>query len=233
MPQRETKRVYTIADADLKQLADALLGSMNRDIAAFATRNITAAKLDEYSQLITNFDMASTDEEMLGLSMVVNESKEAIVTALRPLLRTIRSISDNAYNGKGYHHVFRWGAINDLSDNALCQFSKRVHRVATRLQAAMAEHGLTTALLNELSSLYDQLSKAIDECDKAEEERDLETQDRITKGNILYAEMMRLAGIGKSLFEDNDEARYNDYVLIGSHPSPPKNTTELAEKPAA
>jgi len=49
----------------------------------------------------------------------------------------------------------------------------------------------------------------------ATENRDLQTQDRIIKGNLLWDEMGRLASIGRSLFEDTDEALYNDYVLVG------------------
>jgi hypothetical protein len=38
--------------------------------------------------------------------------------------------------------------------------------------------------------------------------------------------MSRLASIGKSLYEDTNEAKFNDYVLIGS-------STPAAEKPKA
>jgi hypothetical protein len=63
------------------------------------------------------------------------------------------------------------------------------------------------------------LDKAIDDIEDKIENRDLETQDRVQKGNALWAEMSKLSSIGKSVYEDIDEARYNDYVLT---PAPAK-----------
>jgi hypothetical protein len=42
----------------------------------------------------------------------------------------------------------------------------------------------------------------------------LEIQDRIIKGNTLWAEIARMASIGKSMYEDTNEAKFNDYALV-------------------
>ena len=44
------------------------------------------------------------------------------------------------------------------------------------------------------------------------------TQERIRKGNVLYNEYVRISEIGKSLFVDNDEAKYNNYVINDAPP---------------
>lgn len=222
MPKSETTRTYIFADADLKQKADALAQTIDRDMAQFATRNITKVHLTNFRNLIDDFDNCSTDEELLGMVSVATERKDAAAAVLRPQLRTIRNTAETAYGGSGMYNLFGFGPIADAPDNDLCQLAKRVHRVATRLLPELAVQGLTQAQLDTLQSGYKELDALLDKCAEAEEERDIEAQGRITKGNTLYAEMVRLAGIGKSLFEDTDEARYNDYVLIGAHSSPAK-----------
>lgn len=226
MPQNEMTRAYAFADADLKQKADALTTTINRDMAKFATRNITKNKLETFGALIEAFDVCTTDEELVGMLKEATEQKDAVAAALRPLLRTIRNMAEIAYEGKGKFHLFGFSAITDLSDNALYQLAKRVHRIATRLMSDMEKQGLTQAQLDNLQNLYTELDVCIDKCNEAVENRDIETQERISKGNALYSEMMKLASIGKSLFEDVDEARYNDYVMIGAQPVTEKNETE-------
>lgn len=211
-------RAYTISDADLKQKSDALVASINRDLDRFATRNITKDKLTAFSQLIEAFDATSTDEELLGMAKIATEQKDATVAALQPLLRTIRNMAELAFEGKGKFHLFGFNAITNLSDNDLYRFAKRVHRMASHLLPELGAQGLTQDLLDSLQSQYKELDIRLDKCAEAIEIRDIETQDRIAKGNALYAELMKLASVGKSLFEDTDEARYNDYVMIGSQP---------------
>jgi len=64
------------------------------------------------------------------------------------------------------------------------------------------------------------LDAAIDAVAASNETRDLATQTRIEKGNALWAEMTYLASIGQTLYADTNEAKYNDYVLIGSSTPP-------------
>ena len=227
MPQNEMTRAYAFADADLKQKADALVTTINRDMAKFASRNITKNKLETFGALIEAFDACSTDEEWVGMLKATTEQKDAVAASLRPLLRTIRNMAEIAFEGKGKFHLFGFTAITDLSDNGLYQLAKRVHRIATRLMADMAAQGLLQTQLDALQNLYTELDQRIDKCHEAVENRDLETQERIAKGNALYSEMMKLASIGKSLFEDVDEARYNDYVMIGSQPAITNTATDV------
>ncbi len=45
MPKKVETRMYSMADSQLKQLADGLKTTITRDLADFATRNITATQL--------------------------------------------------------------------------------------------------------------------------------------------------------------------------------------------
>jgi hypothetical protein len=224
MKQMET-RLYTIADADLKQLADDLQNTIARDAADFATRNVAAPQLTTFDALITTFDDTTTDVELKGMITDAVEKKKALVTNLHGGIRTIRSMAEQAYGGKGKYKVFGFDDLTEQSDNDLYRTAKRVVRVGTSLQADLALQGLQASQLTDIATQATNLDVAIDAVHDAEEKRDMQTQDRIRKGNALYKEMSRLASIGKSLYQDKDEAKYNDYVLIGSRATPDDNDT--------
>ncbi len=125
-------------------------------------------------------------------------------------------MAEQAYEGRGKYKTFGFEDMTRLSDNELYRMVKRVVRVGTSLQADLTLQGLTPTQLTDLTALNTKLDTDIDAVHDAEEQRDLQTQDRIKKGNMLYKEMVKLSSIGQSLFQDTDEAKYNDYVLIGS-----------------
>jgi hypothetical protein len=177
---------------------------------------VGAAQLTSFDALVSAFDNTTTDIELQGAVSVAVQVKDATVSAIHKAVRTIRSMAEQAYEGKGKYKTFGFEDMTRLSDNDLYRMVKRVVRVATSLQADLTLQGLTANQLSDLTSLDNKLDTDIDTVHDAEEQRDLQTQDRIKKGNMLYKEMAKLASIGQSLFQDTDEAKYNDYVLIGS-----------------
>lgn len=227
MSTKVETRLYSMADGDLKQKADGLKTTITRDLEDFATRNITDTQVTAYQTLIDVFDDTTTDEELLGEVGVATDAKNAVADNTRKAIRTIRGMADTAYGGKGKYHIFGFEDLARLTDADLYRLAKRVVRVGTKLLTDLAEQGLTAAQLTALDNLAKDFDKAIDAVEDTIENRDLETQDRIKKGNTLWQEMLRLAAIGKSLYEDTNEAKFNDYVLIGGDggggdaPTPP------------
>ena len=220
MPTKVETRLYSMADGELKQKADGLKNTITRDLADFATRNITATQVTAYQTIIDVFDSTTTDEELLGGVTVATEAKNVIADNTRKALRTIRSMADTAYNGKGKYSIFGFDDLSELTDANLYRLAKRVVRVGGKLFTDLSAQGLTQAQLTALNALAKSFDTAIDDVEEAIETRDLETQDRIIKGNTLWQEMLRLAAIGKSLYEDTNEAKFNDYVLVGGSAAP-------------
>ena len=216
MSTKVETRLYAMADGDLKQKADGLKTTINRDLPDFATRNITATQVTAYQTVIDVFDSTTTDEELLGAVMVATEAKNVMADHLRKTIRTIRSMAHIAYDGKGKYSIFGFEELSKLTDADLYKLTKRVVRVGGKLFTDLAAQGLTQAQLTNLDNLAKAFDTAIDAVEEAIETRDLETQDRILKGNTLWQEMLRLAAIGKSLYEDTNEAKFNDYVLISA-----------------
>ncbi len=225
---KEQKRDYNFSDAVLKQFADQLKTSITRDAGDFATRGVNGATITNYQQLIDDFAATTTDEESMGF--ISNEAlqKDAAREVLIKAVRKVRGIADVTFKGEGLYNSFGFEDMLRLDDNDLCRMSARVHRVATKFKADMAGDGLTEQMLTDLETASKDFDEKIDKVVASQEDRDIATQHRIVTGNILFAEIRRLLKIGKALYEDTDEAKYNDYMLPpdegGENKTPPPTT---------
>lgn len=223
MPQNTQTRNYSMADADLKQKADGLATTLTRDLADLAARNINAAAVNAFKAVITNFENTTSDEELLGELKAATDAKNAVADSIRKAIRPIRNMAEIVYNSKGKYTSFGFEDMANMSDGDLYRLAKRVVRVGTKFLADLAPQGLTAAQLNNLATLATSFDAAIDDVEDKIENRDIETQDRIKKGNALWDEMTKLGSVGRSVYEDINEAKYNDYLLVSTpqEPTPP------------
>lgn len=218
--KKETTRNSHLSDGDLKQTADVLAASITRDTVDFATRNVNATTVNNLKTLTSNFDNHSTDEELLGELTAATASKDAVANNIKIAVRPIRNMAENVYGNEGKYKSFGFTDMDGMSDANLYRLAKRVVRVGTKYLAELTVEGLTATQLTALATLATSLDTGLDKIEEAIENRDIETQERIKKANLLWAEMMRLTGIGKSIYADVNEAKYNDYVLTESGDAP-------------
>lgn len=221
MPQEIKTRLYSMADGDLKQVADGLAATLTRDLADLAARNVTTATISNLQALITAFDETTTDEELLGEVKTATETKNAIADDIKKAIRPIRNMAEIAYASKGKYSSFGFEEMANMSDADLYRLAKRVVRVGTKFMSDLSPQGLTPMQLANLGTLAINFDNAIDAIEDKIENRDVETQERVIKGNLLWAECSKLSSIGKSVYEDTNEAKYNDYLLVPTSPYKP------------
>lgn len=210
-------RDYKFADGYLKQKADDIVGSVQRDSAQFATRGVTAATIATLQTNIANFDNTQTDEELKGALSVTTDAKDAIADTLRGSVATIRTMAENKLGRESaFYRSFSFEGMDAMTDEQLYRLGKRVVREATAQLPQLASEGLTAAMVTNLLTITTNFDNAIDAQQSAVKNRDIKTQDRIVKGNIVYKEIVRLTNTGKDLFASTDEAKYNDYVLYNT-----------------
>lgn len=213
-------RNYHMADADLKQKADGLATTLTRDLADLAARNINTASVTAFKAVIATFDNTTSDEELLGELKAATDAKDGIAENIKKAIRPIRNMAEIVYSSKGKYTSFGFEDMANMSDGDLYRLAKRVVRVGTKFMADLAPQGLTAAQLTSLTALATSFDTAIDDVEDKIENRDIETQDRIKKGNALWDEMTKLGSVGRSTYEDINEAKYNDYVLVSSSAEP-------------
>ncbi len=212
MPKPLT-RIYHMSDADLIQRTDAIAGFAVRDATAFLSRNVDAARISALQAARDDFDAFPTDEELAGAVTVAVSIKKAARKQLEDAVDTIRGMADQAFEGQNLYSTFRFEGFSELEDNDVLRAAKRIHRVADKLTAQLTPEGLTPGHMASLQGFITALDLALDGVDTAVADRDIETQRRIGLGNALYTNLSRIGAIGRNLFENTDEARYNDYVL--------------------
>jgi hypothetical protein len=120
------------------------------------------------------------------------------------------------FGNSGEYRIFEFKDMAKLSDSDLNKLAKRVVRIGTTYLAQLASEGLTQAMLTALTALSNSFDDAQDAQEVAIENRNLATQDRVEKGNTLYAEVARLCSIGRTLYAETNPAKYNDYIIYGS-----------------
>lgn len=222
MADKENKRKYQMADSTLIQKSEDIISSMTRDAADFlAKRNVAPARMATLNTAQAAFAEFPTDEELQGDVTVRTEYKDAKRVALEEAIRSIRGMADTKFNGSGLYKTFAFNDLSGQTDPELVRMGKRVARVGTTLLSQLASEGLTAQMLTDLETLSADFFALIDGVDDAEETRDIKTQQRVTLGNALYDKVVEFANIGKAIYEDTDEAKYNDYVITDTPPPPP------------
>lgn len=228
MSQAVIIRSYSITDGELKQKADGLADSLARDLTDLAARKVTAASISDLQKLIDMFDDHSTDDELLGLVKDATDKKNDTRRQAEIAIRSIRNMADIAYSGKGKYSNFGFEDLTHVTDADFYRLLKRVVRMSTKNLTDLEPQGLTQPQIDALQVLTKTFDDDIDNIEEAIETRDDETQERIIKGNALWAEMSKLASIGKAVYEDTNEAKFNDYVLMPSPGGGGANDTPTA-----
>jgi hypothetical protein len=221
MAKKVEKRQYLMADAELKQFGDLTVLNVTRDLTDFTTRGVTEDTVENLETLVEIFFNTPTDDELLGPIMAATDAKNALAEQLKVAIRPIRSMAELKYKGMGKYNTFGFKDMARLSDKELVYLAAKVVRVGTTLLSELASEGLTQLMLTALTNLNTQFDTSIDTQQNLIENRDLAAQDRVEKGNTLYAEIARLCAIGQSLYIDSDPAKYNDYVIYGSSGTKP------------
>jgi hypothetical protein len=216
-------RDYKFSDGFLKQKADDIKGSVQRDSAEFATRGVNAATITAFETSISSFDNTQTDEELEAIVTSSTASKNALASELKTDIRTVRTIAQNKLGvNDGLYRAFGFDDMDDMPDEQLYRLGKRVIREATAQLANLASKGLTPAMITTLTTVNTNFDNAIDAQESAIKNRDIKTQERIEKGNAVYQEIVELCNTGKDLWATTDEAKYNDYVIYDTPSGEPE-----------
>jgi len=207
-------RDYNFSDADLKNVSDNVLNSVQRDKVQFALRGVTDEKLAQVQTLVNNFANIPTDVESLNAVASATLNKDTIAENLRVKLRSVRTMAQNVHGTQSpLYRSFGFEGMVGMSDNQLFLHGKRVIREATAQLSQLTPEGLTAAMITAIQTLLTNFENAMHTKQQAEKSRDIQTQLRIDAGNALYNAITRLCNTGKDIWASVNEAYYNVYVI--------------------
>lgn len=223
--KKEVSRKYNLSDANLKQIADNMLMLLDRDIVEFSEMGFTPTKRADFVQMIQTFADYPSDEQLEGIKITATEDKLTTRTELEKIMRTISLIAKIVFkDGTGKYKEFGSADFTKQTDEELVRNAKIMSVSAVKYMNDLANDGLTAVKIQTLDLAKKSFDEAIDMQRKAIRERDTATEGRIEAGNTLYEALIKYAEIGKNIWYDNNEAKYNDYVIYNT---PTGNNDEI------
>ncbi|KIA88571.1 hypothetical protein [Kaistella jeonii] len=219
-------RNNNLTDAVLKQKADELINLLDRDFVNFAERGYDAAAKTQFVEKRDAVDVFLSDEILEAEKMIATEKKEAARSALEKTMRTILNMAANYFGSQSaQYRAFGPSDLTRQRESDLARNYKIMVVATTRNLAEMVEEGLSQTLIDRLILQGETFDKGIDEVTEAIINRDISTEKRIEALNALYRLVAKYAGIGKDIFYDTNEAKYNDYVIYDTPSETPEEIT--------
>jgi len=207
-------RNYRFTDALLKQKADEMVLLIERDQIEFADRGYDGAAKEAFANAIQIVSEQSSDETLEGAKMIFTSKKKGDRSALEKSMRTIFNMAANKFGIKSaQYRAFGDAEISSQSDAEIVRTYKVMVLAARENLEELASEGLTQEKIDKLKAHGIALDDNIDAVAKGITNRDIATESRVEALNALYALVAKYAGIGKDIFYEVSEAKYNDYVI--------------------
>lgn len=215
--KKEVIRKYNLSDANLKQVADNMLILLDRDIVEFNDMGFTPTKRADFVQMIQDFADYPSDEQLEGVKITATEDKLTTRLELEKIMRTISLIAKIVFKeGTGKYKEFGNADFTRQTDEELVRNAKIMSVSAVKYMNDLANDGLNAVKIQHLDIAKKNFDEAIDIQRKAISERDTFTEGRIEAGNRLYETLVKYADIGKNIWYDTNEAKYNDYIIYNT-----------------
>ncbi|SFF81925.1 hypothetical protein [Sunxiuqinia elliptica] len=215
---------FNIALSALYTFAMAKIGFMLRDLVEFIKYGVTEEKLNALKAMLTDFANIPTDDELVGVQVSATQEKDEAAIQLRDAIAEIMQRVENKFGAQsGNYRKFGVSGVSDLDGGKLSYVTRRVHRVAETMLPQLESEGLTPELLTELNSRLDTYEQALSKQEDAIADRDIATENRVEKANEIYALLVKYCNTGKQIWEDTNQAKYNDYIIYDTPTGKPKD----------
>jgi hypothetical protein len=229
MKKQEVIRLYNFSDGTLVTKGLEKAAFMLRDQAQFQNYGITTALIEGLRDSLNVFATRITDIEALGDQSQVTLNKDLKAEELRTAIRAVMARVELklGFNTPKYKK-FGTDTLSLQTDSDLHITAKRVVRVATEFLALLSDTGLTVAQLDAITSLDDEFTILLVDLKIEIGNRDIEQEDRVEAGNVIYNTLVKYTNIGQNIWESNDVAKFNDYVLYNTISGEEEETTPAA-----
>jgi len=205
---------FSMSFDELRMAVSNVIGSMNRDATEFAARGVTQLDIDAFETQGNEFEVFPSDNYYQSM---ISEEVEEKNTARKNCEQMMRKISGYVQQEWGLRSPkYKRLGMKDYQaarDSSFLYKAREVARVAEDYLADLTAIGLTQTMIDDLAAEAQTMEDEMNAINSKTELRDEKTQERVTKANALYSNLRKYCDIGKLIWEDVDEAKYNDYVI--------------------
>ena len=191
MKQKYRATNFNMSYAELSGICRQKANTIMRDIAEFERFNISAEEIIEYKESVKEFDNMQIDQELLGLVTAVTHQKGKLAEQVRSRIKD----------------------MSRMTDLQLYRMANGVIRIARRIDNSSAS--AIEGIILELETTNNLFDKIIEEKATMAENRNIATDKRIEAANQLYEKLSNYCEIGRVIWYETHEAKYNDYIIYG------------------
>lgn len=208
------KRNNNLSNSELAITVGNVVAAMNRDATELATRNVTQTNIDNFEALGNAFEIFPTDEIYQAEIGIVAEEKKIARESCEDKVQLISGFFEQQWGlSSPYYRQLGIKNLFNLKDAEFLVACRRVVQVAETRLTTLTTIGLTQSDIDSLDAEAQTFEDKIHSIFEKTAEREIKTQERTTLANNLYTELAKYAKIGKLVWENVDEAKYNDYVI--------------------
>ena len=215
----ELQRDYNMTDSELCMFVSNLVQTMTRDATEFAVKGVTAPDITALETLGNAFETFPPDSYYQADVSLAVDNKNNTREDLEVKVRDIVQCSIIKW-GEGSPQYKKFGAqkMTLMGDMKFLTMCRQVVKTATDYLTDLTPVGLTQAMIDAVDTGSQTFEDNMNSVKDAVETRDIKTGERIADGNELYSFVVKYCTIGKIIWDDVDESKYNDYIIYPKAP---------------
>jgi len=232
MNKKKPIRTYKMQDVELYELCRVTAVIIEQDLEHFLPYGVSMEELETFRATSEVFGNETSDRMLVAQKSVLTEEKDAVAEDLRVAMREMMQRVENKFGvHTATYRKFGTELLSRKTDYELLIIARRVFRAGTKLLPELASKGVTEAMLNNIMDLRNKMEDLKIDIEDAITDRDVLQEERVRKGNALYAELVDLCGTGRTIWETKSEARYNDYIIYktGTNKQAEEDSGEVLE----
>lgn len=214
MKKQKAFRKYALSDANLVLKGKEKISFFRRDKDTFAVFGITETMITELETGLNVFSQSITDIEAINNQTEATQSKNAKTEELRTAIRYVMKRVEFVFGSNTARYAqFNTKALSRKTDLDLLITAKIVVITGTKYLQELTKTGLTAAMLDAIRELCQDFEELILKLKDKIWERNYLQENRIEAGNKLYEILVKYAAVGFTIWENNNAAKCNDYVI--------------------
>jgi hypothetical protein len=226
MKKQPGHRMFNIPDADLYVRCMDAMRNAHRDQTQFLQFNYGIDRLKGFKALCDQFRNLTDDDESVGDQMITTEKKNTAADKLRASIRSVMTrVAMKFHDKTGRYRKFGTSKLGDMSDPQLLFCGRRVVRVARQQIDFLGETGLNENIIQRVVDACSEFENALNIQQDKVHDRDIAVEKRMDIGNRIYTELVILCDIGKDIWAEKDNVKYEQYCLYESN-----NDQKIAKK---
>ena len=226
MKKQASHRQYNFPDADLYLQCLERLKNAQRDIKKFEEYGYGKDKIMRFKAMCDKFRGLPDDDELVGDQMIVTDKKYQGAEKLKTAIRSIMTrVAIKYTNRSGRYRKFGTAKMGDMTDAQLLFCGRRVSRVARQQIDFLADVGVNENNIKRVMDACSVFENALNIQQDRVADRDIAVERRIEQGNKLYQELIVLCNIGKDIWAESDNIKYENYTIYESN-----NDQKIARK---